>query len=206
MIKTLLVFDENDTNLGDFFSLCNEELSVFFSEKNFEHEIIGKNTRFDMLVPIRIKNYEKQNFAFAAFVHGDSDNLLQSGVDPFISIAGDLSLFQNSFFYTFACEAGKTLGLELVNSGCKCFIGYKEKTHIWSGYPKPFVNTSTHGFKLFFEGENTKKIFLNMLSLYNEEIDKLYKEDFVIASILMENRDALVIHGEDTNLSSFEIS
>lgn len=203
MIKTLLVFDEKDTNLGSFFELCREELDDFFIEKSIETDIIDKNSVFDILLTNKIKGFNAEKFVFAAFTHGDEENLLQSGTTPFISISGDLSQFKNSFFYTFACEAGKILGKELVKTGCKCFIGYNKETNIWNTYQRPFIDTATSGLKLFYEGENTKKVFSKMINLYNKEIDKLYKSDFVIASILMENRDALIMYGDDINLDYF---
>ncbi len=203
MIKTLLVFDEKDTVLGNFFELCREELDKFFISKGIETDIINKNSVFDILLTSKIESLNTEQFVFGAFTHGDKENLLQSGITPFISASGNLNQFKNSFFYTFACEAGKILGKELVKAGCKCFIGYNEKTHIWNTYQRPFIDTATSGLKLFYDGENTKNVFSKMINLYNKEIDKLYKSDFVIASILMENRDALVIYGDDINSDNF---
>jgi len=204
MINTLLVFDEKDKDLGGFFSICKKDLSDFFDIKEISPDIIDKNSVFEMILPIKIANFNSKNFVFAAFTHGDKSNLLQSGTNPYISTSNNLEIFKDSFFYTFACEAGEVLGTELIKNGCKCFIGYNEKTHIWNNWKIPFVKTSTYGLKLFFERISTKEILLKMQSCYNEEIDKLYKNDFVIASILMENRDALVMYGEDINLSFFE--
>jgi hypothetical protein len=202
MINTILVFDENDKDLGSFFELCRENLDEFFTEKEIPKEIIDRNSVFEIIIPLTIDKFKNGKFVFAAFTHGDKNNLLKSGTYPYISTTDSLSIFKKSFFYTFACEAGEVLGKELVNQGCKCFIGYNKKTYIWNTFQIPFVNTATYGLKLFFDGENTKTIFSKMKDLYNEEIDKIYENDFVIASILMDNRDALVLHGENINISS----
>lgn len=197
MINTLLVFDEKDKNLGDFYTMCREDLEAFFTEQKIIPEIIDKNSVFEIILPLKIAKFSSGKFVFAAFTHGDKSNLLQSGTNPYISTSGNLEIFKNSFFYTFACEAGEVLGKELVKAGCLCFIGYIKKTHIWNTFQRPFVDTAVFGLKLFYEGNYTKSILLKIKKFYNEEIDKIYTKDFLIASILMDNRDALVVLGEN---------
>jgi len=204
MINTLLVFDEKDKDLGGFFTMCKEDLDAFFDGKEIFPEIVDKNSIFEIVLPLKINKFNFKKFVFAAFTHGDNSNLLQSGTNSYISASSSLEIFRNSFFYTFACEAGEILGKALIENGCQCFIGYNKKTHIWNTFQRPFVDTAIYGLKLFYEGENTKSIFLKMKIFYNEEIDKIYETDLISASILMDNRDALVMYGGDINLSYFE--
>ncbi|MCP5061554.1 MAG: hypothetical protein GY936_03715 [Ignavibacteriae bacterium] len=207
MINTLLVFDENDNTLGSFFSLCKEELESYFFRTNIDIDIIDKRSIFDIVLDIKIASFNKENFVFAVFSHGDSENLLQDGTTPFISTSSDLSKYMDSFFFSFACETGKILGEKLVEYGCKCFIGYKEKTYVWTTYMNPFVKTATYGLIQFYKGKNMSDIFNDMKNIYDEEIDKLYKTDFVIASILMDNRDGLVMYGDETiDINFFKIN
>lgn len=196
MINTLLVFDENDKTLGTFFELCREDLNEYFITNEISTTIIDKNSLFDITVRIGIDNFNNRSFVFAAFTHGDNENLLQNGITSYVTIANNLNIFENSFVYAYACKAGRILGEKLVNAGSKCFIGYNKSIHIWSTYMLPFVNTATYGLKLFYEGNNMQDVYLGIKEQYNEEIDILYNSDFVIASILMENRDALVIYGD----------
>ncbi len=204
MINTLLVFDENDKDLGNFFSMCKEDLDEFFDKNEIFPEIIDKISNFEIMLPFKINNFKSEKFVFAAFTHGDKSNLLQSGTNSFVSVSQNLEIFNDSFFYTFACETGKILGQELIKHGCICFIGYDKKTHIWNTFQRPFIDTAVYGLKLFFEGEYTKTIFLKMKERYNEEIDKMYQKDYVIASILMDNRDALVLYGKNINIDEMK--
>ncbi len=203
MINTLLIFDEKDKDLGNFFSMCREDLEEFFYQKEISPDIIDKNSIFEIVLPFKIANFNSEKFVFAAFTHGDKSNLLQSGINPYVSTSSNLEIFKDSFFYTFACEAGEILGKELINAGCQCFIGYNKKTYIWNTFQRPFVDTAIYGLKLFYEGEYTKSIFLKIKERYNQEIDKIYKTDFLIASILMDNRDALVLHGNNICIDKF---
>lgn len=206
MINTILVFDEQDNILGDFFQLCQEDLKDFFSTKEIETEIISSQILSNLTVQLKIESFNKKPYVFAVFTHGDSKNLLKSGTNSFISVGEGLNIFKDSFFYTSACETGKTLGKKLINAGCKCFIGYKDKIHIWSTDKIPFVKTATYGLKLFYEGKNASTIFAEMKTQYNKQIDILYEANSVIASILMENRDALVCFGDDINITDMLIT
>ena len=89
----------------------------------------------------------------------------------------------------------------MIDNGCLCFIGYNKVISIWSTYVQPFVICANHGLKLFFNGINTSQILLEMKKQYNVEIDDIYPKDFIIASILRENRDSLVLHGDDINIT-----
>ena len=206
MINTILVFDEQDDMLGDFFQLCQEDLNDFFSTKGLETEIISSQILSNLTVRLKIDSFNEKPYVFAVFTHGDSKSLLKSGTNSFISVDEGLNIFKDSFFYAYACEAGKILGSELINSGCKCFLGYKDKVHIWSTYKTPFVNTATYGLKLFYQGNKVSTILSEIKTQYNQEIDILYKDDLVIASILMENRDALVCFGDDINITDMLIT
>ena len=46
-----------------------------------------------------------------------------------------------------------------------------------------------------------KRKINQMKDKYNKEIDDIYTQDFLIASILMENRYALVLYGENINIT-----
>lgn len=197
MINTLLVFDENDKTLGAFFELCREDLHEYFLKYKITTTIIDKNSLFDITVNLKIGSFDNKSFVFASFTHGDNENLLQNGTNPYVSTTNNLNIFKKAFVYAYACKAGKVLGEEIVNAGGKCFIGYNKNIHIWSTYMLPYINTATSGLKLFYEGNNLQNVYLGIKEQYNEEIDKIYKTDFVIASILMDNRDALVIYGQN---------
>ena len=198
MVNSLIVFDENEEKLGYFFKLCREDLDTFFNDLVFEIDIVS-NGVFSIIIKAKTDNLKQEPFIFSAFTHGDNDSLLQDAHHPYITITDDLSSFDNSFIYAYACKSGDILGQEFINFGSKCFIGYNRTISIWNTWMKPFVNTATYGLKLFYNGSTVNDVYNKIKELYNEEIDKLYKNDFVIASILMENRDALVIYG-DKNL------
>ena len=200
MAKTILAFDENDSVLGSFFQSCKENLDSFFAQIDIQPTFLNSNTLNDLAIEIVTKDIS--SFVFGAYSHGDNDCLLKKTSIPYISLTNS-SNFKNSFFYTFSCSTGKELGLNLIKNGCHCYIGYNDIVAIWSTYQKPFIECANYGIIQFFYGEESHTIINQMKEKYNDEIDNMYKQDFLIASILRDNRDGLIILGKNISLINF---
>lgn len=199
MAKTVLVFDELDSGLGVFFQNCMDNLDVFFNSMNIERDVLRSGQLNDFSVQLKTNPLDK--FVFAAYSHGGKNCLLNSNI-PYISTTVNNKCFNNAFFYTFSCSSGFELGGHLINNGCLCYIGYNRVVSIWSTYLQPFVECANFGLIQFFKGHDTISVFTKMDEKYNYEIDAIYSEDFMIASILRENRDALVIHGKNIDITN----
>lgn len=198
MTSTILAFDELDKVLGSFFQSCKEDLDSFFDKSDIKPTFLNSNKLNDLAIGFVTQDIP--SFVFGAYSHGGSDCLLKSASIPYVS-RNNSANFKKSFFYTFSCSSGKELGTDLINNGCHCYIGYRDVIAIWSTYPKPFIECANHGLIQFFNGEESYTIINQMKNKYNEEIDNVYKEDFLIASILKDNRDALILHGNNINIS-----
>lgn len=200
MANTIIAVDEADSKLGVFFQMCVEDLNIFFNTINIQPILLNSVKLNDLSVQLTTQPFK--TFVFGAYSHGGKNCLVKSR-SSYVSTTINNTCFSNSFFYTFSCSSGFELGGNLIENGCLCFIGYNNIISIWSTYIQPFVICANHGLKLFYNGINTFKIVTEMKEQYNIEIDNLYPKDFMIASILRENRDALVKHGDDININSF---
>ena len=198
MANTILAFDELDKVLGSFFQSCKENLDSFFTETAIQPTFLNSNKLNDLA--IEIVTQDISSFIFGAYSHGRKDCLLKSARIPYVS-KNNSTNFKKSFCYTFSCSSGRELGTNLIDNGCHCFIGYKDIIAIWSTYTKPFVECANYGLIQFFNGEESHIIINLMKDKYNKEIDDLYKKDYLIASILMENRNALVLYGDNINIT-----
>ncbi len=203
MAKTILAFDELDSKLGLFFQCCKENLDLFFAQINIQPTFLNSNKLNDLAIEIVTKDVS--SFIFGAYSHGGNNCLVKSAKIPYVSSTNS-SNFKNSFFYTFSCNSGIELGANLIENGCHCFIGYKDIVAIWSTFPKPFINCANYGLIQFFNGEESHSIINQMKEKYNDEIDNMYKQDFLIASILKDNRDGLIMLGKNISLKSISPS
>jgi len=204
MINTLLVYDNNDQSLGDFFEKCKVETEKLLDSSNFDFNCndISGNATFEIAVPMNAKSINSNPFLFVSYTHGSENELLKNGNTPFLSTTYEVVALQNSIAYCYACKAGKNFGKEICENGALCFIGYKENITVqkYFGAEDAFIECAVCGIKTLIEGNTTGEVFSSMKEKYTECIDVFYLKDMITASLFMENRDALILHG-DTELT-----
>jgi len=201
MVNIIIACDEKDATLGFFFAACQKHISDFFNSKAIVASQLKSDQLNDLAVSLHINDLT--NFIFGAYSHGSKDSLLKSGSTEYVSIAKNGTAFNGGFVYTFSCSSGKELGRDLMRHECQCFIGYKNTVAIWSTLLVPFVECANHGLIEFINGIDTAEVMNSMIKKYNTEIDKIVDTDPIIASILLDNRRALIMHGNNISLASF---
>lgn len=199
MIRIILAFDEQDVSMGSFNRGCLESYQEYFGD-NDERVTIIKSAQLNEL-NIKFQTDGKQPFIFTAYSHGNQNGELHSINGVYLSTTVNNTLFTKTFVYTVSCHSGKKLGEELVNNGCTTFFGYKTVYQYWDGYVC-FPECANFGFFLFIEGQRSNDIYNEMITKYNDCIDKTYQENYLVASLLRDNRDALIHLGEDVNVNS----
>lgn len=202
MADTLLITDENDVRAGFFFNLCKEVIEEYFTNSDIQFSTMTSPQIHHTGVTAYANPKEK--FIIGAFSHGSSVALTRGNQEY---ISNDLNgvALSGGFIYTFACSSGKTLGEDLINDkGVLCYIGYNKKIWIWNNeHIDAFVNCATVGFISFFNGLTTFEIIDLIKERINEEIDKIYKLNYLVAADLKKNRDSLKLHGIEVSIEDF---
>ena len=175
-----------------FFNKCaitiNESLSASWN-------CISIDSRSLNDIHLKIRTGQLQgSFVFVSFTHGSESSLVASGI-AFLQSPIERNYLVNSFSYCFACHSGKILGRELVDSGTHTFIGYSAQVDIVVGYLDVFADCAIEGLLSFNNGATIGESLISQKNKYTEQIDELYEEHFFAASVLMDNRDCLVLHG-----------
>ena len=209
MINALIVSDVSDARLGSFFKKCKTKTEQILdtSKIDFNNEFVDEKALFDMVVPLKIEGFRKQPFLFTSFSHGSDTQLLQGGNLPFIATDRNFECLTNAFAICFACSSGKILGAEACENGCLCFIGYNSTVWVqfYFGAEQKFIEAATIGLNAFVEGKTSGQIVDYIKDSYNTSIDEYYETDMLTASLFMDNRDALVIHGDSSLTIEFFI-
>jgi len=202
MAETLIVVDDEDAKAGFFFKACQEAMSSYFLSKNITYSVYTSPQIHHTAVAAFAEGREK--FILGAFSHGNSEELTKRS-QPYISNNVNGVSLSGGFIYTFACSSGKVLGEQLTNEkGVLCYIGYSNKIHIWDNdYFGAFVECATIGLKKFFDGSSSMEIIELIKERINEEIDKIYMSNYLVAADLRRNRDSLVIFGKEVSLTDF---
>lgn len=202
MADTLLITDENDVRAGFFFNLCKEVIEEYFTDNDIQYSSMTSPQIHHTGVSAFAN--PRDRFIIGAFSHGSSVALTKRNQE-YISNNLNGSDLSGGFIYTFACSSGKTLGEDLINNyGVLCYIGYNKKVWIWDNeHLGAFVSCATVGFIAFFDGQTSFEIIDLIKKRINEEIDKIYKLNFLVAADLKKNRDSLKIHGIEVSIENF---
>ena len=198
MTDLIVAFDNEDTELGVFFSRC-AELVVDTLNETWNCISIDSRSLNQVNLEIRTEQFQG-NFVFASFTHGSESSLVASG-GIFLQSPVKRNYLANSFSYCFACHSGRLLGRELVENGTHSFIGYSGEASIVTTYIDLFAGCAIEGLLRFHNGSTILEAYNLKKEKYNEEIDGLYEDNFFVASILMDNRDCLILHGNEELVS-----
>ncbi|KAA6318471.1 hypothetical protein EZS27_031525 [termite gut metagenome] len=211
MINIVIAFDNQNAVLGQYFEDCQNDIATLLDEQSHLIKSFSKvpspqcNVAY---IDITISSLNTNPFVFIAYTHGVNDGL-KCGGGSFVS-TDNCQHFKNSLFYSTACLIGKELAPELINKGCKAFIGFNEKTTVIfenPSYRQIFMECDNFALKMFLTSDSSiGKAFNSMKNHYTNKIDRAIElgEDFVFTRFLRENRDALVCLG-DKNLKKEDL-
>lgn len=205
MINTILTFDNNDLDLGEFFEKC-ATLTKESADANFNIVEINSQSLNELNFQLRAESVNRNAFLFISYTHGSESELLKSGITPFISETINVSCLKNSFTYCFACYAGKKLGQSLIDNGTVAFVGFTEELKIQQYFYafESFIDCAISGIIFFFNGDNLARSVSKMKNKYTDCVDRFYIKDMLIASWFMEHRDALILLGNsDLTIADF---
>lgn len=207
MVNFNIAFDNEDLKLGSYFVKSKEDLAEFLLDNHGNYSIheIQSAICNEVYIDMRMLAINASSFVFVAYSHGNEHSLI-ARESPYVDLSKNSHLFVNSFFYSTACSTGKKLGEDLVNKGCKAFIGYNRDVEVFlNDYQKTSINCDNQGIKMFVLGNSLGKSFDSMKDFYNQQIDRLTQfGDPLSASFLVASREALVFFGDkDLTIEDF---
>ncbi len=202
MINLLIAFDDQDKDLGYYFTACANHIlqaTENMTELTINRFPSDKCTQINIVN--RITELNDTNFLFVAFSHGGID-VLESYYGTYVS-QSNCHIFYNSLFYTSACSCGLELGRLLHDSGCLTFIGYTDIVNIYDSHHHLFIECENYCINTFLTRDCTiLDAYNEMISYYEAVIDELVINgdigDIIVASTLRANRDSLVFYGNET--------
>lgn len=202
MINILAAFDEEDADLGVYFSSCLNDLKEAINaekQDGAELEITEISSRYCNVAYFEqvLSKFKQSPFIWVSYTHGSEKSLIASG-KSFIKAGEDNSLFQSTIFFTNSCLSGKILGPDLIKQLCLAFVGYDRPIVAFKNdYQEISLKCDNVGIISFLCGNtNAFDAYLAMKKLYTQESEKLLKyEDPLSAGLLINCREGLVFHG-----------
>jgi len=198
MVNILLTVDEKDDKIGDFFDSCVTKIKELFTLNAKITELKSNMLQNDIAINQRISEL-KSPFIFIGFTHGNDKELTGSQNIPYVAVGRNDTQFQRTFFYCFACNVGKILGREIIAHGGKCFVGHKREIYannigIWKNL---FSQPILYFWSRFLTGDTILSCIKAKKEEYTRIIDDTYKTDMFHAAYLLNNRDSLVVYGDE---------
>lgn len=201
MINIILISDDRDDLLGDYFLSCKSDITDFFdAHRNILDNllIVVPSERCNQaLIDFEVAKYNHSPFVFIAYSHGNERTLKCNG-NSIVQAGLNTRGFLNSLFLTNSCLTGKILGEDLVVNGCTSFVGYNEEIFgfLSEQYKTVSINCENACIKSFFsENISISMAFERMKNYYSTQIDKYEALDPLFASMLVKSRESLVILG-----------
>lgn len=196
MINTVIVCDKDDKELGDFFSLCKYH-AIKTSQ---QHKVTIKELHSEDIDVVNFSNHlldiNQANFLFFSFVHGSCTSMTINGHDHFLSTSNNYYTLSNAFIYAFSCYNGMDLADKLLENKAHVYWGYLNKAWVCYDFIDEFEVCALSGFDFFALGNTIENAESMMIARINEEIDEISGINMFAASLLMKNRDAMIIKGD----------
>jgi hypothetical protein len=202
MINIVIAFDNQNTVLGQYFEDCQTDIRMVLDEQTqlvISSTIVPSGSCNEAYLDQVIPQLNSYPFVFIAYTHGIENGLRCNG-STFISKHNCIH-FKNSLFYSTACLIGRELGPELINKGCRTFVGFNEESVVFDNatFRDIFLKCDNYALKLFMISDKTiGQSFEAMKQYYTSQIDRLMElgEDPVFIGSLTANREALICIGD----------
>lgn len=194
-MKFLIAYNNDTTDkTGGHFAFCGEEMELAMEEYSFESIVLTPPSLTNLLL---LQSLPVCQICFIAN-HGDARSIAGNSGDV-VSVDTNNTLFSGKLLYAVSCTCAKELKDSLLADGLRSFWGYDSKLNIWYGYPQ-YARSCMAGMKSLMKGKTVKEAREEMIAQYNHDISELeeqYPNDTYLAAALLDNREALVVYGED---------
>ena len=194
-MKFLIAYNNaGDDSVGGHFAYCGEEVQIETVEHHIQSTVLTPPSLTNTLLVQHLSDCQVcviANHGDAKSIDGDNGDL--------VSVDTNNEAFSGKLLYAISCACAKELKDSLVSEGLRSFWGYDNNLHIWYGFPQ-YARSALAGIKSLVAGNRVKDAKEQMLSQYNMDIVELeeqYPNRPELAAALLDNREALVIYGDD---------
>ena len=203
MIRIVVAYDDNDSALGDYFEESYNNFHRSMQAANATPTTVLRGLECDEVsINNAVNPLKADPFLFVGLSHGDdTGNYLLTENDAYVSPDNAVN-FTNSFFYTTGCNAGLDLRANLLQKGCKVFIGYtnNSKAPLNEDYNSLFIDCELFALKQFLSSDRTiNELFNEMMNFTQTKIDWLFENNEIVEAMdLQSNKDCMIVDGNSS--------
>lgn len=206
MINKIIVYDDNDFELGEYFETSHQDIlnNVSLLEYVTTNSVDGMTCSIEHINNLMTAFNQKPS-VFVGISHGNEDELVMNNCGAYVN-STNAHNFINSLVFSATCKSAINLGPILLSKGCNSFIGfiddalatYEEFYHLYTACEnyciKEFLNTE----------KSLQTTYNEMMDYFDEQIDLLFEGDdaeVLVGIELQSNKDNLVLLGNQSTLT-----
>ncbi len=194
IVKVLIAYnDDINESSRNFFDDCATDIRNFCIEKGVEYQIVKSPKLVEQEIMSLVLNTQICYIAS----HGKIDAIINENCDDVISTKTTNYNLAGKALFAVSCCCAEILKDELLRIGLKLFVGYKTNYTEFPGYDEFYI-TANSGIKAFMDGSSVSEMRKAMYKSYDECYKLLDIKSSLAADALLDNREGLVIEGEET--------
>lgn len=203
-MNLLTICDDKDTNRGEYFSVSQQDLLAKLQPNITHHQdlkTINCRTSLDNYTP----NFNGKPFFCVAYAHGSETSIVVED-ENYIHFE-NAYLFNQSFFYACSCLSAKQLGKQIIDNGCKVFLGFDATISSCNPEVEGIYQDCENAFIPFFvnDGLTIHDCLKKVKEKYVESIGHIASYYSIFeASVLENNFNAFRVLCSDTSITKNE--
>lgn len=201
MIDVISFTDEKDERLGTYFQ--NSENSLTDNIGSLDDVCVLKELGSEICTMSdvnQIMSNVNNKCICAFYTHGNPFAFVANG-KPYITKENSLH-FKDTFVYSTACLTARNIGKKMIDDGCLAFVGFDNESQVLcdSDNANVIMNCDQACLFAFLNGDVSLKEALKLaIAYYDAQIEKCSNNNnIILRSILVANREALCMFGNDT--------
>lgn len=201
MVDVISFIDEKDYRLGTYFH--NSEKCLSDNVDSLENVRIYKEVSSDICTMYSVNQLMSNvngKCICTVYTHGNPAAFMANG-KPYINEENSKN-FKDSFIYSTACLTAKSIGKRLIADGCLAFVGFKNESQVLcdSYSANVIMNCDNACLFAFLNNDiSLEEAVRQGIAYYDAQIAKCKRvEDILLKSILVANREALCVFGDNT--------
>ncbi|MDD5150958.1 MAG: hypothetical protein PHC28_10870 [Flavobacterium sp.] len=206
MINKIIVYDDNDFELGEYFETSYQDITDNVSLLNYvtTNSVDGMTCNIEHISDL-LSAFNQKPSIFVGISHGNEDEMVMHNCGAYVN-ATNAHNFSNSLVFSATCRSAKNLGPLLLTKGCNSFIGfiddalatYDEFYHLYTACEnyciKEFLNTE----------KSLQTSYDEMMDYFDNQINLLFEgggDEVLVGMELQSNKDCLVLLGNQSALT-----
>lgn len=192
-VKVLIAYnDDISESSRQFFDDCATDIRNFCAENGIDFQII---------TPPQLETQNLMDSVLDSQIcyiasHGRTDAIVNEKDNDIISFRTTNYNLDGKALFAVSCYCAETLKDELIRIGLKLFVGYRSKYTEFPGYDE-FYTSANSGLKVFVKGASVLEVKETMYKVYDAGYDSLDAKSSIAADAILDNREGLVVEGDD---------